>query len=174
MNRRPTLLSPMMAQPLPDLRGEEGPYLRWPEFRTLYRYWQLKKSEDQLPGRRDIDPSDIPELLSGIYLVDVAKRPDTKSFIFRFRLVGTAHFEINGIEITGMTIEQAFTPDHLHNVRAAYTEVVMSKAPLVTYGARSAVIDKSHLLFDRLLLPLASDGSNVDMLLGHLRFQMNT
>jgi hypothetical protein len=145
--------------------------LPWPEFRQLYAYWRDKCQGDRLPGRTDIDPLAFPALLPGIYLVDVIHTPGSDRLGFRFRLVGTAHLAINGIEITGMTVDEAFTGDHGRRARAAYEEVVATRRPSVVLNARAAVASRAHMIFDRLLLPLASDGHTVDMLIGHLRAQ---
>ena len=74
-------------------------------------------------------------------------------------------------EITGMRIEQAFSPGRVAPIRVAYTQVVRMRRPLLTTGLRAAVSGRCHVLFDRLLLPLASDGAKVDMLIGHLRHE---
>jgi hypothetical protein len=147
-----------------------GASLPWPEFRQLYGYWAAKRRGERLPARRDIDPLDLPILLPGIFLVDV-DRGIGEDLAFRFRLAGTAHLQVNGIEITGMTIEQAFSPGRVAPIRVAYTQVVRMRRPLLTTGLRAAVSGRCHVLFDRLLLPLASDGAKVDMLIGHLRHE---
>jgi hypothetical protein len=145
--------------------------LPWPEFRQLYAYWRARCDGDRLPGRADIDPLAFPALLPGIYLVDVIRTPGAGRLGFRFRRVGTAHLAINGIEITGMTVDEAFTGDYGQRARTAYEEVVATARPSLKLGARAAVGGRAHMVFDRLLLPLASDGRAVDMLLGHLRAQ---
>ena len=140
-----------------------------PEFRQLYRYWQSKHHGPKLPGRKDIDPTEIgPVLLPGIYLVEVL-REKPGSLGFRFRLAGTDHLQSAGTEITGMRIEEVFSSPYLERARAAYTQVVERREPLVTLGARSAMVHRSEIIFDRLLLPLATDGQTVDMLLGYLK-----
>ncbi len=87
---------------------------------------------------------------------------------FRFRLAGSEHFEINQIELTGLTIEQAFAPDRVEALRSVYAEVVTSRKPLLTLKASPGVADRDHILYDRLLLPLASDGQTVDVILGYV------
>jgi hypothetical protein len=145
--------------------------LPWPEFRQLYAYWRARCDGDHLPSRSDIDPLAFPALLPGIYLVDVIRTPGSQRLGFRFRLVGTAHLAINGIEITGLTVDEAFTGDHGRRAREAYEEVVASARPSLAIGARAAVGGRAHMVYDRLLLPLAGDGRTIDMLLGHLRAQ---
>jgi hypothetical protein len=152
-------------------RDDFAVQLPWPEFRQLYVYWRGKCNRDLLPGRADIDPLAFPALLPGIYLVDVIRSESEPRLGFRFRLAGTAHLEINQMEITGLTVEEAFPVDHGTQARAAYEQVVAEGQPRLFIGARASVGGHTHRLFDRLLLPLASDGRTVDMLLGHLRAQ---
>jgi hypothetical protein len=148
--------------------------LAWPDFRQLYGYWRSRCEGDRLPARASIDPAVFPALLPRIYLIDVMCATDPDKFDYRFRLAGTEHFEINQIELTGLMIEEAFAPDRIEAMRSAYTNVVLTRRPAQTLGARPAVIGRSHVVYDRLLLPLASDGLTVDMLLGYLRRQPGT
>ena len=55
---------------LPDLK-----------LRRLYDYWRSLCRGGRLPSRRDIDPLDIPDLLSNIFLLDVIG--DAEDFVFR-------------------------------------------------------------------------------------------
>jgi hypothetical protein len=142
--------------------------LPWPDLRQLHAYWRSKYLNGRLPSRDAIEPGPVHKLLPRIYLVDVLRGPGSKSLGFRFRLAGSEHFEINEIELTGLTIEQAFAPDKVDAVRAAYSEVVTSCRPLLTRKMASCVEDRNHIYFDRLLLPLASDGATVDMILGYV------
>jgi hypothetical protein len=142
--------------------------LPWPDFRQLHAYWRSKCREGRLPGRDDIEPGPVHKLLPRIFLLDVLRTPGSERLGFRFRLVGSEFFEINGVELTGLTIEQAFAPERVEAMRSAYTEVVTSRKPLLTLRTSPGVEDRHHILYDRLLLPLASDGGTVDMILGYV------
>lgn len=151
-----------------DVEGPAPP-LPWRGFRELHDYWRSRCVGDRLPGRAAIDPLGFPKLLPGVFLVDVLRGAAADPPDFRFRLVGTAHVAMNEVDITGMTIEEAFSAGGpATRVRAAYTRVVLTRRAMVTFGLRAAVPGRSHITFDRMLLPLAADGFAVDMLLGHV------
>ena len=50
-----------------------GPELKFepPRLQRLYEYWRSKVRDRRLPARADIDPLDIPDLLSNLVLIDV-------------------------------------------------------------------------------------------------------
>lgn len=146
--------------------------LCWPDFREVYAYWRSKCVGDRLPSRQDIDPTDIPGLLHTIFLVDVIRTPGHAALGFRFRLAGSGHFEINGCEITGRTIDETFDPGVVPAVRAAYSQVVETRSPQVA-RSHAGIKGREHVRIDRILLPLASDGQTVDMLLGYLHLLMD-
>ena len=68
------------------------------------RYWLSIKPADGLPGRQHVDPTDIPRLLHGVWLVDV--RRDPLSFVFR--LVGTSVVDFFGKDPTGKSLHDVF------------------------------------------------------------------
>src|SRR5690606_4182943 len=110
--------------------------LPWPEFRQIHAYWRARCSAGRLPGRADIDPVDLAPLLPRIYLVDVIRSDDHPVLGFRYRLLGTEHLQINGRELTGMTLDEAMDKGRGEALRAVYTDVVNSRRPLLTLSAR--------------------------------------
>ena len=136
--------------------------LKSPDLRRVYSYWRSKCVGDQLPSRADIDPADLPDLLPRIYLVDVIRNEDGEQLDFRYRLAGTEHFDINQMELTGRSIAEAFAADRVEGIRASYAGVVVSRQPLLTSSVRRPVRPpEGHVVYDRLLLPLATDGATI-------------
>jgi hypothetical protein len=150
----------------PAARFEDS--LPWPDLRQLHAYWRAKCRNGRLPSREDIEPGRLHKLLPRIFLVDVMRTAGSPRLGFRFRLAGSEHFEINQTELTGLTFEEAFLPDRIEAIRSVYMEVVTTRKPLLTARTSPAVADRQHILYDRLLLPLASDGETVDMILGYV------
>jgi hypothetical protein len=77
-----------------------------PLFLPAHRYWQ-SLAQDRLPGRKDLDPVAIPELLPNIMLLDVLEGGRD----FRYRLAGTEVEHNFGTSIKGLLlgdIVQAF------------------------------------------------------------------
>lgn len=134
---------------------------------ALCDYWRAKIVSGRLPGRADIDPAEMPrDVLSSIYLVTVERGLDTAELHYGYRLVGTNAVRAAGRDITGLTVEEAYPrPEDLVAQRRAYGLVVSTAAPFVdAYPMR--IPGREHIAVSRLLLPLASDGMTVDMILG--------
>ncbi len=134
-----------------------------PEARELYDYWRSKFAEGRLPARADIDPIELHRLMPVMFLVDVVQTNDQPRF--RMRLLGT---EINSRfdrDAKGMWMDE---DEILRNVLPDFYATVESRRPRYRPSARHA--KKEYLTYDRLILPLASDGETVDMVIGVLCF----
>ncbi len=147
-----------MRPSLKVVEADPGPLDR--KLQRLMDYWQGKRGERDMPARADIDPSDIPDLLPNIYLIDVSYDPD----VYRFRLAGTEIVRIFCEEVSGKTTDQLEMVALRSLLRSHYEEVIEARGPV---AADDAFVDrrKSHA-YDWLLLPLSSGGRVVDMLLG--------
>ncbi len=134
-----------------------------PALQRLYDYWLSKFKGGNIPGRSDVDPLDIPEILPKICLLDVERTDDGPRF--RFRLFGTEHQEFNQQDFTGRTIDEVFSPEAAAKIGATYTQIVESGEPHYWREAL-AFPGREHIEYERLMCPLASDGETVDMLIG--------
>jgi hypothetical protein len=119
-----------------------------------------------LPGRRHLDPIDIPELLPNIWMVDVKRGAQTDAGLrFRFRLVGTEIVKFTGRDMTGFWLDQVY-PDYEHS-EAFRNHKAVAESGRPGYR-KSGVISnptRHHIEAERLYLPLAEDGETVDILL---------
>jgi hypothetical protein len=128
----------------------------------LFAYWASRRSGKGLPSRRDIEPDGFKRHLPTVSLIDVRRRP----LQFRMRLAGTGLYGVYGREITGLDLEQIYSTEQAEYWRAQLTGVVDGRRPAV--GSCSlAWRGASRLTVLWLRLPLASDGRNVDMILGY-------
>ncbi|MBI3453640.1 MAG: PAS domain-containing protein [Rhodospirillales bacterium] len=129
--------------------------LKW-----LYGYWTGKRKTDRLPGRADIDPLEMGDLLPHLILAEVVP-PDRR---IRFRLVGTEMVINWGEDFTGRYIDDIMSGDYRAYIAGMFADAIRTRA---------AVYSESLFRWDqgrfrgakRLYLPLASDGINVDMVL---------
>jgi hypothetical protein len=134
-----------------------------PILRHAGLYWQSKLRPGRLPSRADIDPIEVPALLPYLYLLDVERNP----IRFRFRLIGTKIVEWAGRDATGQHLDSMDYGEHGPALAAEYRTVVESGLP--RHDRRHARWPKrEHRYYHRMILPLASDGRVVDMLLGVL------
>ena len=139
------------------------------QHRTIYRYWEeqmLKRGA--LPGRQHFDPIDVYRTLPWLNLVDVLAQEDG-SYRFRQRLIGTALTEKFNRDVTGGWYEDIYHPDFLEEHTAPLLELIGEKKPSLT-RIRFPSPDKKHVIYTRLMLPMASDGDNVDLILQVMDF----
>lgn len=132
-----------------------------PEHRELFDYWRARRPEGRLPARATLDPVDIPHLLPWLVVFEAVWTDDRPRF--RFRLVGTGCVERYGRDATGLWFEEVYEGETLARQRADYAEVAVSGEPSAS-RPRFPVSDKDYVIYDRLLLPFADDGVNVDAL----------
>jgi len=128
----------------------------------LYRYWlSIRPSPGLLPSRRSFHPTDIPQLLQWIWLADVHRKP----LRFRYRLVGTAHVDAAGSNPTGRWYDEVH-PRFRRSTAYPHFVAVAEQAQVVFYrGLPVYVIKQEYKTIERLILPMAQNGRDVDMLL---------
>lgn len=126
-----------------------------------YAYWQRIHPLAGLPGRQHVEPLDISHLLAHIWLVDVESDPRR----FRYRLVGSAIDCGMGRTLTGRWLDEVnarFFQDPLLN--GAYFAVTTTGQPDYRVGTPIFAENQHCSWLERLLMPLARNGSDVDML----------
>lgn len=133
-----------------------------PIFREIFDYWRTKCSGDRLPSRKDIDPTDIGKVLGYIVLIEVL--PGTPSPRFRYRLWGTRVTELYGKDYTGYMLDQVIAPASREKIRDVFEWVIENRTTHF-WQVPVPAENRNFVSNRRLLLPLASDGRTVDMLL---------
>ncbi|MEA5501909.1 PAS domain-containing protein [Halotia wernerae UHCC 0503] len=134
-----------------------------PDVAEIYEYWCALAPGRMLPGRQHVAPADIAaRLLPTLWLLDVQREP----FRLRYRLVGTAIVDAMRGDPTGKWLDEA----HPHVKSRAefferYQRVVRTGVPSRRRGIAQLWIHADYREIENLILPLASDGTNVDVLL---------
>jgi hypothetical protein len=134
-----------------------------PEHRQLFDYWLQCCAGRKMPSRSDIKPTQVPRLLPGISLIDVAGDLGKS----KIRLAGTRLREIHDREITGLMIEDLDWGNKRDYWLSAYRRTVERCEPTqgVLKGPR---IHKEHMVQYWLRLPVCRQENGVaDMVLGH-------
>ena len=132
-----------------------------PELAQLYRYWDRKRGDRAMPARRDILPEEIGGLLGNLFMVDVVREDGYTRF--RYRVVGSALTAVMDQELAGKFIDQM---PFLYRKFAlpAYREILRVGRP--TYKQTNAFEGWLVIRYKRLLLPLSSDGRQIDIVMG--------
>lgn len=145
-------MSVQMGAPATAIRAHE----------ELFAYWSSLRRGGRLPCRADIDPAGFKRLLPGVCLIDVRSNPRD----YRVRLAGTGLYGVFGGEITGKRLSEIYAPSAADYWRIELDKIVDAARPGVGYHSlawRGAA--QMTILWMR--LPLARDGTIVDMILGY-------
>jgi hypothetical protein len=140
--------------------GSSSPFTD-PRVEQVYRYWRGKAMGRAMPSRADIDPTEIPKLLSDVMLVE--RHDDGR---YRYRLIGTENNRAHGLNATGKYLDEVLPgPDYSAHVLALYDRCVRERRPLYSEclffpPGREEPERHTKVLF----LPLSSDGDNVNMI----------
>jgi hypothetical protein len=128
----------------------------------LYAYWASRREGGRLPGRASIHPAHFKRHLPTVSLIDVVG--DARDY--RLRLAGTGLYSVYGREITGMRLEEIYAAPAAAYWRGELDKVVAEKKPSAGFH-NMAWRGAAHLSILWLRLPLASNGTDVDMILGY-------
>ena len=131
----------------------------------MFAYWASRREGGRLPGRAHIHPEGFKRHLPTISLIEV-RRSDPGPRRYRIRLAGTGLYGVYGGEITGKAVEDVYTPAAADYWRGELDKVVEGRRPAVGVHSLSWR-GAQHLSILWLRLPLASDGREVDMILGY-------
>ena len=131
----------------------------------MFAYWASLRRGASLPSRLDLHPAGIKRMLPTVSLIDV-KRDLDGAIDYRLRLAGTGLYSVYGREITGRTLDDVYNTAAVEYWREQLGKVVTERRPGV--GVHSlAWKGTPHMSILWLRLPLASNGKDVDMILGY-------
>ncbi len=136
-----------------------------PSLRRLFAYWDEKRAGRIAPARDEIDPVDVPDILPNMFIYRVLDGGAD----FRMSLFGTALVEVFRRDFTGETFEKIFNGPDREAIRAEYRQVAVEARP-VCVRHDASWINRDHVEYERLLLPLSDDGKTVNRLLGGTYF----
>jgi hypothetical protein len=142
-------MATQMAPPAAAIRAHE----------ELFAYWSSLRADTSVPPKRRLDPADMKRLLPTVSLIEVADD-------YRVRLAGTGLYNVYGREITGRSFSEIYNTSAAEYWRHELGRVVKDRKPGV--GVHNlAWRGASHLSLIWIRLPLATKGSEVDMILGY-------
>lgn len=131
-----------------------------PCLRQLYLYWEERRRGREFPARRDLDPVEFRFALGHVVLIDVLRDP----LRFRFRLHGSELSLRAGYDMTGKMVDDLPNPANRAILLERCAGLVATRLPLRVLDQRP--LGKRLFGYEALWLPLARDGSTIDMLMG--------
>lgn len=137
-----------------------------PRVREFHAYWLARRGDRRFPSRKDIEPTDIPHLLSGVVLLDVHYDP----LDFEYRLLGDDVVTRLG-NLKGKRVRKAALINISSSAYRNYCQVVETGIPQFLEGtAISAYRQGRPALMSRVHCPLSADGETVDKIISYVTF----
>lgn len=135
------------------------------EIRRFVAYWRGKRGDAEFPRRADLDPIDFRYVLGDVVLIQVSRSPEGSHWPweFHYRLVGTNLVERDGYDLTNKSLDELPEPEYRERVRASFIEVCETRAPI--HRTRELFLDHRVRRYEAVVLPLASNGHDIDMLI---------
>lgn len=128
--------------------------------RHAFEYWCSKHPAEGLPGRQHIDPVDVPALLPYIRLIEIEGEPPQ----FKIRLMGTESVEFFERDCTGFWYHELCPQFRGSKSEATLLSVIRTRRPSWRRGPGRLFNKKGYENIERIILPLAANGSDIDML----------
>jgi len=145
---------------VPDDSKTRNLLIKATPLRSLYRDWDARRGGRSFPARADFDPLELRYILGNLSLVDVLRDP----LRFVFRLHASTNAARLGADLTGKELAEMPAVADPDRIRAHYELVINSSAPQVQQR-QGTFANGQHWEFEVLVLPLSTDGENIDMLM---------
>ncbi|WP_282604209.1 PAS domain-containing protein [Pelagibius sp. Alg239-R121] len=134
--------------------------IRDPRVRGLLHYWLSKRGDRRIPLRTDIEPTEIPELLPFVFLMDV----DRAARRFRVRLAGTAICNAYHRNITGEDFENVVSSDVYKIIHSDFCDAAF--ALNIHHVINNFDFEKDSHFYERIVFPTLNSVNEVDVLIG--------
>lgn len=141
--------------------GEPAPADAHPRIARAIELWKtIGPPAGALPGRRHFDPLMAPDLLNNIWLVDVVPGQPPR---FRFRLVGGAAVDAGTGFRKGLYVTEVGSAEEGALATRNFTEQMRTRRAQWRRGPSTLGRLKYVHEIERVALPMAADGVNVDL-----------
>jgi hypothetical protein len=139
------------------------PFSSWhPKVRRLLEYWQSIRPEPALlPGRQHFDPLHIPDLMPYVWMLELVGSPSR----LRYRLLGTRMVDAMQRDLTGWWYDEAHPGVLDHPMYKYFEERWNRNEPTWRRGRPWLHVDPDIYEIEQVVLPMARDGSTLDLLL---------
>lgn len=134
------------------------------KLRSLYHFWESRRpAADLLPGRQHFLAEDIWPWIGHIGMVDVERgaSPD-ETMRFRIRLQGDHMARLTGNGQNGRYLDETVKKAYRELILEQHRQAALTGQPVYRIQRDDS---KPWKRIDRLVLPFASDGHNVDLLM---------
>ncbi|MBI1206117.1 MAG: PAS domain-containing protein [Azospirillum sp.] len=137
--------------------SSEQPNLAHPELRRLFVLWTDKCGEEGLPSAADLEPDELRPWIPNILIMEIVSAGN-----FAYAYYGRSFTSAFGENRLGQTLER-LPAEHRAILHAEYDKVRTERRPI----GRVYTADFNGVVqtWERLVLPLSTDGATVDRML---------
>jgi len=131
-----------------------------PRIERLKAYWEERRGNRQVPLRRDIDPTDLKDLLPYIIIGELQRNP----FRVRYRLGGAAVNDALGYNIAGRYLDEMDVAGGQDTWAGVYKRAMESARPV--FGCTVATLSSVTMFTcEFAVFPISQSGDLVDQCL---------
>jgi hypothetical protein len=136
-----------------------------PQIRRFVEYWQGKRGAARYPARAALDPIEFRYVLGDVVIIAAKRAAPGSQFpwAFRYRLIGANVVARDGYDLTNKSLDDLPEPEYRERVRTTWTAVCDSGVP--AHHIRDLHLDNRMRRYEAVVLPLASNGNDIDMLI---------
>jgi len=136
-----------------------------PQIRRFVEYWQGKRGAARYPSRAALDPIDFRYVLGDVVIIEAKRAAPGSQFpwLFRYRLIGTNVVSRDGYDLTNKSLDDLPEAEYRERVRTTWNAVCDSGMP--AHHIRNLHLDNRVRCYEAVVLPLASNGDDIDMLI---------
>jgi len=136
-----------------------------PAIARFVEYYESKRGAAKHPPRAALDPLDFRYVLGDVVIIAVQRSPpgSARPWHFRYRLIGANVVTRDGYDLTNKTLDDMPEPEYRERVRATWTQVCETGLPAC--HLREFVLDDRMRRYEVVVLPLAGNGEDIDMLI---------
>lgn len=135
--------------------------------RKLHAYWDALRGGRPAPGRDEIDPAAIRDVLASVFVLDVPAVPLPRPADVSFRLSGTRLDALFGRALRGSSFDRIWAP-RASALTASALDAVLDERRPVTAAARGGPPERDAVDLELLLLPLGPGPGRSARVLGAL------
>ncbi|MGF1593780.1 MAG: PAS domain-containing protein [Kiloniellaceae bacterium] len=137
------------------------PAIKSQPLKLLLEHYLEARGDKRMPARRDIDALKLAPVLPIIWISEYEPAAGT----FRYRLAGEAVNEVWGMSVAGRLLSDFVMPERFETTNESFLKAMREEVALHASGPVYRCNDRIGL-GERLVLPLSSDGSIADGLIG--------
>ena len=138
--------------------------------RQIHQYWDSLRHGGRLPSRKDFDPSRVPpRVLPGLVLMEPRRDPETSQRRLWLRLVGTSLVNAYGHDVTGSFLDEVYIANDYDDVATQY-DIVFETGRATCMWSATRTRDGRYMNYERIVLPFAEYGRDIDMVLASVEF----